>query len=581
MTRLVSRTRTARLFALSGPTRTSGAFVVAALAWALGGCGDASVSRGDPDTNPGPTDDVLDAAVDTPSDATESDTDGASVDVRDDVPRPVDVDDGDGSEGGDTLPDADAMPWDADSGPERPDTDVLDGGSTLPSDPLCGDGRIQGAEECDDGAENSNLASDACRTSCRLPYCGDGVVDSGEDCDDGGRYGGDGCDPGCRVETGRIEVEPNNLLGDAEPLAPGEVVIGGLPESDRDCFAVDVADDGWVQASTDALGDCGGDTFLRLYRPDGVLLSTADDGAGGRCSLLNPDMDRTARYLPAGIYYVCVEGFLGTPVRTYTLSIETEGTSCEEGRFVVVPEEDRDRDGKANACDLDDDGDGVLDIEDNCPLQPNARGRFQREVTAEGDIRDWVLATWHEEGWTAPETGSCLPTSGSPFGDPATSRLRPGDHAGTVAVYTRWSDQDVVSLLPTELTTPRAALAMAYFSSPEALEAELRLGSDDGVIVWLNGTEVHRNPECRGALRDQDSVPVSIRAGMNRLTMKVLDTGGQWAAAARFVDLEGNPISNLVVYRAHEPDWIGGQQDRDGDGIGDACDPVFDPAAGG
>lgn len=47
----------------------------------------------------------------------------------------------------------------------------------------CGDGELEGLEECDDGQANSDTAPDACRTDCRLARCGDGVADTGEACD--------------------------------------------------------------------------------------------------------------------------------------------------------------------------------------------------------------------------------------------------------------------------------------------------------------------------------------------------------------------------------------------------------------
>ncbi len=63
---------------------------------------------------------------------------------------------------------------------------------------VCGDGRPEGPEQCDDravnsmgvcvdpdGACNDDSLPDACRTDCRSAHCGDGVVDSGEACDDG------------------------------------------------------------------------------------------------------------------------------------------------------------------------------------------------------------------------------------------------------------------------------------------------------------------------------------------------------------------------------------------------------------
>jgi hypothetical protein len=48
----------------------------------------------------------------------------------------------------------------------------------------CGNGRVAGLEECDDGVDNSDTAPDACRTDCREAHCGDGTVDSGEECDE-------------------------------------------------------------------------------------------------------------------------------------------------------------------------------------------------------------------------------------------------------------------------------------------------------------------------------------------------------------------------------------------------------------
>jgi len=53
--------------------------------------------------------------------------------------------------------------------------------------PFCGDGWIEGIEECDDGQWNSDSLPNACRTDCRRAHCGDEVHDRGEDCDNGRR----------------------------------------------------------------------------------------------------------------------------------------------------------------------------------------------------------------------------------------------------------------------------------------------------------------------------------------------------------------------------------------------------------
>ena len=62
---------------------------------------------------------------------------------------------------------------------------------------------IDAGEQCDDGALNSDVLPDHCRTNCLLPHCGDGVLDpdAGEVCDaDGGNGLGLGCNATCNLQ---------------------------------------------------------------------------------------------------------------------------------------------------------------------------------------------------------------------------------------------------------------------------------------------------------------------------------------------------------------------------------------------
>lgn len=87
---------------------------------------------------------------------------------------------------------------------------------------LCGNGKVEGAETCDDG---NTLDGDGCSSRCKTEsgwdcksysplekrsyckklingnsYCGDGVIQGNEECDDGFPViGGDGCSINCRV----------------------------------------------------------------------------------------------------------------------------------------------------------------------------------------------------------------------------------------------------------------------------------------------------------------------------------------------------------------------------------------------
>ena len=65
--------------------------------------------------------------------------------------------------------------------------------------PYCGDGVMNGTEQCDNGSMNSATAygMTACTAGCqRAPYCGDGIVESafGEQCE-----GTNGCDGMCHI----------------------------------------------------------------------------------------------------------------------------------------------------------------------------------------------------------------------------------------------------------------------------------------------------------------------------------------------------------------------------------------------
>lgn len=61
--------------------------------------------------------------------------------------------------------------------------------------PMCGNGDVEGDEECDDGNWEND---DACLMNCTLAHCGDGFLQDGvEKCDDGNYLDNDGCPTTC------------------------------------------------------------------------------------------------------------------------------------------------------------------------------------------------------------------------------------------------------------------------------------------------------------------------------------------------------------------------------------------------
>ncbi|HUM78347.1 MAG TPA: DUF2961 domain-containing protein [Candidatus Saccharicenans sp.] len=83
------------------------------------------------------------------------------------------------------------------------------------------------------------------------------------------------------------------------------------------------------------------------------------------------------------------------------------------------------------------------------------------------------------------------------------------------------------------------AYGLTYLYSPEERQATLLLGSDDGVKLWVNDLLVHTNPAYRGAYPDQDRVSVNLKAGWNKILIKVLQGAGGWGFYLRIPDPKG------------------------------------------
>jgi len=87
-----------------------------------------------------------------------------------------------------------------------------------------------------------------------------------------------------------------------------------------------------------------------------------------------------------------------------------------------------------------------------------------------------------------------------------------------------------------------AIYAYTEVTVDEAQDILLKVGSDDGVVVFLNGQKIHANNASRGVVVDQDVIEARLEAGTNRLLFKVLQGGGLWGLVARITDRQNNPI---------------------------------------
>jgi cysteine-rich repeat protein len=96
--------------------------------------------------------------------------------------------------------------------------------TTTDPNPVCGDGVMEGTEECDDGNQDPG---DGCEENCTISaVCGNGDVESGEVCDDGNTRDGDNCSADCQTDT-----TPSDC-GDGVTQAPEECDDGNDVDGD-------------------------------------------------------------------------------------------------------------------------------------------------------------------------------------------------------------------------------------------------------------------------------------------------------------------------------------------------------------
>jgi hypothetical protein len=95
-------------------------------------------------------------------------------------------------------------------------------------------------------------------------------------------------------------------------------------------------------------------------------------------------------------------------------------------------------------------------------------------------------------------------------------------------------------------TEDSVGYAVTYVNAPEDMkDLKLKIGSDDQCKVYLNGKEVLKQDQARALEKDQDTVDVSLKQGVNVLVFKVVNEKVDWSGCARFTDKDGKPITNL------------------------------------
>ena len=124
------------------------------------------------------------------------------------------------------------------------------------------------------------------------------------------------------------------------------------------------------------------------------------------------------------------------------------------------------------------------------------------------------------------------------------------------------------------------AYAFCMLHTEAADDTEIRLGSDDGVAVWINGMRLHSNSVSRSLTLDEDMFEVCLKAGANRCLVKISQKAVNWGFAmratilppnravleGRITDEANNPISEADVRLEPQesPETISAKTDASG-----------------
>jgi cysteine-rich repeat protein len=182
----------------------------------------------------------------------------------------------------------------------------------------CGDGIVQGIEQCDNGGRNSNLFAGACRLDCKNPRCGDNIVDFNEDCDNNSAN----CVQ-CQI-VDVDEEERNNSISEANVIFAqnpplqirSEVHIKGLRQG-VDIFRVEFAQPTSVRIELfDEDGvdcDLDGDPVLTLLNINGFVFKDNLDSGINNCAAI------VTRLL--GVFYIQLDKQINQEEYKYVLEV--------------------------------------------------------------------------------------------------------------------------------------------------------------------------------------------------------------------------------------------------------------------
>ena len=174
-----------------------------------------------------------------------------------------------------------------------------------------------------------------------------------------------------------------------------------------------------------------------------------------------------------------------------------------------------------------------------------ARVRATVDVAPEyGFLRDWLIAGPFDntdrrglDRMLGPEQTTDRKASFATWDGPQPwRRFHTADVIGIADLGQFLNRRDAVS-----------ACALCFLHSPREQRAQLRVGRNDEMAVFLGGKEIWRQTGGRRLIPDDGIVPITLPAGTTPLLLKVCNLGGEWGFAARLTDEKGQPLQGVEI----------------------------------
>ncbi len=102
------------------------------------------------------------------------------------------------------------------------------------------------------------------------------------------------------------------------------------------------------------------------------------------------------------------------------------------------------------------------------------------------------------------------------------------------------------------LRTESIAYVLTYINADYDMDVQIRIGTADGVKLWIRDELKHASNVKRQAFPDQDIIPVSLVKGRNAVMLKVCNNAtNSWGFYFRVTDSKGKPIPNISYERPY------------------------------